>query len=119
MIDKSEPSSRDVFSDVGIACTPMGSDFFRASGDDAVKIQAAIINHNNRMWMIRTIAPYAAAVAFAAIAAFLIVFAPESRSTAANIVAAALLLLAVGIAGFTRFSAQLPGMKIDAGKGSR
>jgi hypothetical protein len=76
--------------------------------------QVSIVNHHNTMATIRIAAPYGAAVGFAAIAATLIVFAPESRTVAANIVAAALLVSAIGIAGFTRFSAKLPGMQIQA-----
>jgi hypothetical protein len=78
-------------------------------------IQERIISDNNKMVTIRAFAPYLASVAFAAISALLIMFAPTGREVAANIVAASLLVMAMGIAGFTRFSANLPGMKIEGG----
>jgi hypothetical protein len=48
------------------------------------------------------------------VSAALILFAPEHRTVAANIAAGAFLVLAAGLAGFTRFKASAPGLKIDA-----
>lgn len=78
--------------------------------------QTKILLDYNRAVTTRTIAAYAASVAFAFISAALIVYAPESRSTAANLVAGAFLVLAVGIAGFTRFKAKAPAIEIEARK---
>lgn len=87
---------------------------FWASGDtNTMNVHEKLVSYHNKMEMIRTVAAYGASVGFAAIGALLIAFAPESRSTAADIVAAALLVSALGLAGFTRFRAQLPGMKIE------
>jgi len=82
-----------------------------------METQERIVNYYNRTVLIRVIAPYGASVMFALIAAALIIFAPESRTVAANIVAAGLLVLSVAIAGFTRFFAKLPGMELKADRG--
>jgi hypothetical protein len=87
---------------------------FEASGTEAMATQESIVKYHAKMTMLRGVAPYFASVAFAVTAAVLIIYAPESRSTAANIAATALLVLAIGIAGFTRFSAKLPGMSLKA-----
>ena len=50
---------------------------------------------------------------FAIIAGALVILTPESRTVAADVVAAAFLVLAAGIAGFTRLRASAPGIKID------
>ena len=73
-----------------------------------------IVHYHNKIMRMRVIVPYAASVSFALISALLIIYAPESRSTTANIVAGGLLVLAVGVAGFTRFFAKPPGMEIKA-----
>ena len=87
---------------------------FRASGDAAtMAAHERLVIHHNKMMVIREAVPYGAAVAFALIAALLIIFAPESRNVAANIVAGALFALACSIAGYTRFSAKVAGMKFE------
>jgi hypothetical protein len=99
-----------------IACAQIfGGDEFHATGEAAMVIQERIISDNNKMVTIRAFAPYLASVAFATISALLIMFAPNGRELAANIVAASLLVLAAGIAGFTRFSANLPGIRVEGG----
>jgi hypothetical protein len=111
MTEKSKEDVVEPSMDVGIPCLPNSllSDTFRARGAEAIKIQESIINYSNKMWMIRTVSSYGASVAFALISALLIIWAPDSRTVAADIVAAALLLLAAGLAGYTRFAAKLPG----------
>jgi hypothetical protein len=84
-----------------------------------VQAHERIVNYYNKMNAIRTIAPYVVSVVFAIVGALLILLAPESRSTAANFAAAALLVLAMGIAGFTRFHAKAPGLDINAEKSAR
>ncbi|MEM5406352.1 hypothetical protein, partial [Paraburkholderia unamae] len=54
---------------------------------------------------------------FAIIAAIIVVFAPASRTTAANIFSAAFMVMASGIAGYTRFAAKAPGIEVAAGAG--
>src|SRR5262249_12614250 len=94
-----------------ISCdNPIGRDGIRASGAEAMGAQERIVNYHNKMLMVRVVAPYGTSVAFAIIAALLIIFAPESRTVAANTVASIFVVLALGIAGFTRFSAKLPGV---------
>lgn len=92
---------------------------FRAEGEGAMAAQTAIVNQYSRMAAIRAAAPYAASVLFVAIAALLIVFAPESRTVAANMAAAALMILAAGIAGYTRFAAKAPGLEIGADRSGK
>lgn len=86
---------------------------FEAHGAEAMKAQESIVNNHNKHSTIRALVPYAASVAFAAIGAQLIIFAPESRETAANLAAAALLVVAMGIAGFTHFKAKAPGLEVS------
>jgi hypothetical protein len=90
------------------------SGHFRALGSEAMDTQAKALLDYHRAITTRTVAAYATSVAFAAISAALIVLAPESRTMAANLIAAAFLVLAVGIAGFTRFKAKAPAMEIEA-----
>lgn len=86
---------------------------FEAHGVKAMETQAEILGNYNRAVTIRTIAAYGTSVVFALISAALIVFASEHRETAANLVAGAFLVLAVGIAGFTRFKAKTPAIEIE------
>lgn len=74
--------------------------------------------HRQKMAMLTVIAAYTASVFFAAIATALIVYAPESRILAANIGAATLLVLAAGIAGFTRLQARFFGAEVRASRKS-
>jgi hypothetical protein len=99
--------------------TRKGTHEILAHGSDALGPHERIMIHRQRMAMIGVTAAYTAAVAFAAVAAALIIFASESRALAANIVAATLLILAAGIAGYTRVSAKLPGSEILADKSQR
>jgi hypothetical protein len=92
---------------------------FVARSAEAMKTQTEIVNYHNKMAMIRVVAPYGASVAFAMIAALLIIFAPDSRTTAANTVAGVFVVLALGIAGFTRFSAKLPGLEFKGDRPSK
>lgn len=87
---------------------------YQAHGPEAMSAQTEIIADTNRAVTTRTLAAYGASVVFALISGALIVFAPESRTAAANLVAGAFLVLAVGIAGFTRFKAKAPGLDIEA-----
>lgn len=87
---------------------------FSAHGDGAMDAQARIISEYSRITIVRTIAAYVASLGFATISAALIMFAPEHRGVAANIVAGAFLALAVGLAGFTRFMAKAPAIEIQA-----
>ncbi|WP_145750995.1 hypothetical protein [Nitrospirillum amazonense] len=75
--------------------------------------QENLVKNYNSHITARIVAPYAASVLFASIAASLIIFAPQSRETAANFSAAALLVVALGIAGFTRFRAKAPGIELS------
>jgi hypothetical protein len=88
---------------------------FQAQGVEAMGAQTQIIANYNKAVTVRTIAAYATSVTFAVISAWLIIYAPEQRETAANLVASAFLVLAVGIAGFTRFRAKAPAIEIEAG----
>jgi hypothetical protein len=101
-----------------LACTQIlgGVDEFHATGFEAMEAQERIIGSTNKMLTLRAYAPYVTSAVFAIISALLIIFAPDSRSTAANIVAAALLITSLGIAGYAQFSAKLPGMRIEGGR---
>lgn len=94
-----------------------GNRYFVKGTPQEVAAHEKIVGLQIRAATTRLAVPYAASVAFAVIAALLIAFAPESRSVAAYIGAAALLLLAAGIAGFTRFFAKAPGFQIGADRG--
>ena len=100
-----------------LTCTVCGQTFedrsFYARGEEAMEPQVAIVNYYHKMATLRAIAAYAVSAIFAIIAGALILFAPESRVVAANIIAGAFLVLAAGIAGFTRLKASAPGIKID------
>lgn len=100
-------------SQVGIQCVPLGMDWFKAEGKEAIQIQEGMIRYVNKMWTIRTVSSYATSVAFSVIGAALIIYAPESRGLAATIVAAGLFAMALGIAGYTHFSARFPGVRIE------
>jgi hypothetical protein len=91
---------------------------FKASGDGAMEAHSKILGEYNRAVTSRAIAAYAAAVAFAIVSAATILFAPQDRTVAANIIAGAFMALAMGIAGFTRFKAKAPGIEIDADRNS-
>jgi hypothetical protein len=69
--------------------------------------------HSARMFTIRTLSAYGVSSVFAIVGAALIIFAPESRETAANIVAAAFIVLALGIAGYSRFGVSAPGIEVS------
>jgi hypothetical protein len=86
---------------------------FYAHGDDAMAAQVAIVNYYHKMATLRAIASYGASAVFACVAAALIVFAPENRTVGANVVAGAFVILAAGIAGFTRFRAKAPGLDVS------
>jgi uncharacterized membrane protein len=87
-----------------------------AQGVDAFGPHERIMNHRQNMTTARTIAAYLASLGFAVIAASLIESAPESRTTAANVAAGSLLILAAGIAGFTSLVAKLPAIDIRTSK---
>lgn len=72
-----------------------------------------------RMETVRSAFSYLASVCFMVIASWLIMYAPRGREVAADVISAALLLLAAGIAGFTSFFAKLPeGIEIKADRDS-
>jgi hypothetical protein len=99
------------------ACPKCGASLsgeFHASGVEAMAVQEKIFLHHDTMVTIRTIAAYGVSVVFVIVGAVLIAFAPDDRTTAANITAGALLVLAAGIAGFTRLNAKVPGLSIQA-----
>jgi hypothetical protein len=73
-----------------------------------------ILLNYNRAVTVRTLAGYAASVAFACLSAAIILFAPEHRTVAATVIAVAFLAMAVGLAGFTRFKASAPALKVEA-----
>jgi hypothetical protein len=103
-----EPSSI-----VGIPCEPRHAyamDYFHTRDIEAVTLQEGIIKYTNKMWTIRTVSSYATSIMFSLIGMVLILFAPNSRQTAATIIAGSLFVVAVGIAGYTRFSARVPGI---------
>jgi len=86
---------------------------FEAHGGEAMTAQTEIVQYHLRMAMIRTVAAYSISAIFAIIAAMIVIFAPESRGVAANLFAGAFLVLALGIAGFTRFLVKAPGLEIS------
>jgi hypothetical protein len=91
---------------------------FHAEGEGAMDAQVSIVQYSLKMMTIRKLASYGASLLFLALAAVIIVFGPESRTTAANIVAGALLILALGIAGFTRFRAKGRGYDLSGSTGN-
>ena len=90
-----------------------GPDHFHAEGDGAMQAQTEIVTNHLKMQTIRSLAAYGIAAFFAVVSAAIVVFAPETREVAANLFAGAFLVLALGIAGFTRFSARAPGVEIS------
>lgn len=87
---------------------------FQAQGADAMEAQAKILADYNQAVTARAFASYSAAVVFALISAAVVIFAPEARSEAATLIAGAFLILAVGVAGFTRFKAKAPTIEFEA-----
>lgn len=79
-----------------------------------MEAQTKIIADYNRAVTVRTLSAYAASFGFALVSGALVIFAPEHRTVAANIVAGAFLLMAAGLAGFTRLKANAPGLSLDA-----
>lgn len=56
-----------------------------------------------------------AACFFVIVAAFLVVFAPEDRETLANVCGVALVVVALGAIGVSKFKLKLPGIQLDTG----
>jgi hypothetical protein len=92
---------------------------FEAAGSEAMDVQERIVKYHEKMLTIRMISCYAISTVFALIGAILILFAPAHREIAANIVAAALFVSAVGIAGFTHFKAKGAGFDISGDQRSK
>ena len=86
---------------------------FEASGENAIAAQVQIISYHIKMHTVRTVASYAVSGIFAATASLLILYAPQTRKLAANIGAAALLVVSIGISGLTSFRAKLPGIDVE------
>ncbi|WP_439476948.1 hypothetical protein [Brevundimonas sp.] len=84
-----------------------------AEGSEALQAQERLILHQDRTHTLRTIASYAVSAIFAVLAASMIMWAPGNRELAANIAAGALLILAAGIAGVTRFRVTAPAFSIE------
>jgi hypothetical protein len=78
--------------------------------------QVKFVTYQSKMFTTRVLASYGVSAVFAIIGAALIIFAPASREVAANVTSTALLVLAFGIAGFTRFKAKAPGLAVEGGK---
>lgn len=89
---------------------------FQAGGAGAIDAQVQIVTYQSKMFTIRVVASYGVSALFAMIGSALIIFAPPSREVAANVTSSALLVLAMGMAGFTRFKAKAPGLAIEGGK---
>ena len=66
------------------------------------------------MATIRAVVAYVVAAVSAIVAGLLIVFAPEGRDVAANVVAGAFAVLAAGIVGFTWLRVSFPAFRVDA-----
>src|SRR5579863_7421871 len=82
------------------ACPRCGQIFgdrqFYADGEGAMESQVEIVNYYHRMATYRVIGSYAVSSVFAIIGGILILFAPDSRVWAANIVAGTFVILAAG-----------------------
>lgn len=76
-----------------------------AEGSEAIAASVSIAIEKERGNTSRALASYIAAVAFGAIAAGLIVFAPAERDIPALVGAVAFLVVAAGLAGFTYLKA--------------
>jgi len=101
------------FVDLGRCEQKFGGAQFSAAGQAAMEAQTKIITDYNRAITMRTLASYATSIGFACISAVLIMFAPEQRTMAANIVAGAFLVMAAGLAGFARLKASAPGLSLE------
>ena len=87
---------------------------FQAYGEGAMEAQSRIVLGHIKASMIRTVAAYATSSLFAVTSALIVIFAPASRATAADIFAGGFLTLAVGIAGFTHFRFKASGIELGA-----
>ena len=88
----------------------------RAEGVEALEAQERLISLQDKTHTLRTMSSYAISAVFAALAFSLIMWAPAIREAAANIAAGSFLILAAGIAGFTRFRASAPTISIEGGR---
>lgn len=90
---------------------------FEAEGDaSALKAHLDQLRGHHRAITQRLLIGYGSAVLFSLIATATIILGPEDRAMAVNIMAAANLLLAAGMAGFTTLRVETVGFKMDATK---
>jgi hypothetical protein len=85
-----------------------------ANGTSAVRFQRDILLAYMRGRLIMRLGLYVLATVFVAVAAFLIVFAPNGKETASTIVAISLLAVALGAAGFGTFAIKAPLVSVEA-----
>jgi protein-S-isoprenylcysteine O-methyltransferase Ste14 len=85
------------------------------SGALAVNAGARVVTQHIRSQTRLKFGLYALAALFVVVAAFLVVFAPDGRQTISSIVAVALVVLAVGCAGFGTFAIKTAAVSVEAG----
>ena len=89
-----------------------------ASGAEAIRASAGVINQHIRSQMRLKFGLYVLASLFVIVAALLVVFAPDGRETVSSIIAVALFVVAVGCAGFGTFAIKTPVVTAEAGTDS-
>lgn len=83
-----------------------------------VEAHAKIVSQHIRSQTQMRLGLYALAAFFMLAAATLVVFAPDGRQTSTIVIAAALVIVAAGIAGFASLRLSAPGVEIGAGSGN-
>jgi hypothetical protein len=86
-----------------------------ASGAEAVRASADVVIQQIRSQMRLKFGLYALASLFVIMAGLLVALAPDGRETTSSILAAALLAIAVGCAGFGNFAIETPVVSVEAG----
>jgi hypothetical protein len=113
-----EATSRGI-RQMDIHIEPNGGIRATASGLEAVHAGAAVLEAHIHSQAKLKFGLYALASLFVIVAAALVVFAPGGRETISSILAAALLVVAVGCAGFSTFAIKTPVIDAQAGINTR
>ena len=87
-----------------------------ASGAEAVRAGAGVLNTHIQSQTTLRLGLYALAALFMIVAAFLVVFTPNDRQVVSSIIAAALFAVAAGCAGFGTFAIKTPFGSVQAGE---
>jgi hypothetical protein len=85
-----------------------------AEGDHGITKISEVAQAYIRSRMLMEFGLFALSALFLVVSALLAVFAPTGRETISSIIAAALLVVAIGSAGFTAFKFKIPLINVEA-----